>query len=186
MNVRAAKPADLAALAQLWFDGWHDAHATILPEELARHRTLESFHQRLEEGIDRLRVIGPAGDPLGFALLKDDELNQLYVHARSRGSGIAARLVSDAEARIAEQGAEVAWLACAIGNDRAARFYEKSGWRRVSTMVSRLQIPTGIFSLDVWRYEKVLSVPASGVGNDRDRNREVPTAASRPDDSVSE
>jgi hypothetical protein len=22
------------------------------------------------------------------------------------------------------------WLACAIGNDRAARFSEKSGWRR--------------------------------------------------------
>ena len=186
MNVRAAERADLAALAQLWFDGWHDAHAAILPEELARHRTLESFHQRLEEGIDRLRVIGAAGDPLGFAFLKDDELYQLYVHARARGSGIAAKLVSDAEARIAEQGAQVAWLACAIGNDHAARFYEKSGWRRVSTMVSRLEIPTGIFSLDVWRYEKVLSVLASGEDNDRDWNREAPKAASGQDKSVSE
>jgi RimJ/RimL family protein N-acetyltransferase len=51
----------------------------------------------------------------------------------------------------------IVWLACAIGNERAARFYEKSGWRRTGTMVSQLETPNGIFPLEVWRYEKRLS-----------------------------
>jgi hypothetical protein len=29
--------------------------------------------------------------------------------------------MADAEARLAEAGVEIAWLACAIGNERAAR-----------------------------------------------------------------
>jgi hypothetical protein len=49
------------------------------------------------------------------------------------------------------------WLACAIGNERAARFYEKSGWRRIGTMVSRLDTANGPFDLGVWRYEKRLA-----------------------------
>jgi len=48
----------------------------------------------------------------------------------------------------------VAWLACAIGNDRAARFYEKHGWHRAGVMVNQLETRNGIFPLDVWRHEK--------------------------------
>jgi ribosomal protein S18 acetylase RimI-like enzyme len=40
---------------------------------------------------------------------------------------VAAALIADAEAMLAEHGVEMAWLACAVGNNRAARFYEKSG-----------------------------------------------------------
>ncbi|HEX7111578.1 MAG TPA: hypothetical protein VF216_03975, partial [Mizugakiibacter sp.] len=64
--------------------------------------------------------------------------------------------IDDAESRIAAAGFDTGWLACAIGNARAARFYEKQGWRRVGTMISRLEIPTGVFPLEVWRYEKRL------------------------------
>jgi GNAT superfamily N-acetyltransferase len=76
-----------------------------------------------------------------------------------RGSGIAAALIADAEARLSEAGVATAWLACAIGNDRAARFYEKRGWRRVGIMLNQLETPNGIFSLEVWRYEKSLTRP---------------------------
>ena len=61
------------------------------------------------------------------------------------------------EARLAANGTATAWLACAIGNQRAARFYEKCGWRRVGNMINRLDTPTGIFPLEVWRYEKRLT-----------------------------
>jgi len=96
------------------------------------------------------------GAPLGFYMLKDDELDQFYVAARARGTGLAAQLIADAEARIANTGFETAWLACAIGNDRAARFYEKSGWRMAGAFTSKLSVPEGIVELDVWRYEKFL------------------------------
>ncbi|HXV64473.1 MAG TPA: GNAT family N-acetyltransferase [Vicinamibacteria bacterium] len=83
-----------------------------------------------------MRVVGPVGAPVGFCVVKGDELYQLYVSAQSRGAGVAAALIADAEARLVEDGVERAWLACAIGNERAARFYEKSGWHRVGTMMN--------------------------------------------------
>jgi GNAT superfamily N-acetyltransferase len=101
-----------------------------------------------------MRVADLDGDPAGFAMVKQDELYQLYVEPRGRGRGVAAALIPDAERRIAETGTEVAWLACAIGNDRAARFYEKSGWRRVGVFGYDAFTAEGSFPLDVWRYEK--------------------------------
>jgi hypothetical protein len=62
--------------------------------------------------------------------------------------------MTDAETRLAKGGFDIAWLACAIGNDRAARFYEKSGWRRVITY--QAETSAGTFPLEVWRYEKNL------------------------------
>jgi ribosomal protein S18 acetylase RimI-like enzyme len=63
-------------------------------------------------------------------------------------------LLADAEAQLAARGVETAWLACAIGNARAARFYEKHGWRRSSTVVTPVETSEGPFPLKVWRYEK--------------------------------
>lgn len=131
-----------------------EAHAAILPVELRRFRTQESFRDRLRQALPHVRVVGPAGAPVGFCITRRDELYQLYVSAESRGSGVAAALIADAEARLAKAGVATAWLACAIGNDRAARFYEKHGWRRVGAIVSHAETAEGSFPLEVRRYEK--------------------------------
>ena len=156
MKVRNADRIEIPQIAQVWYDAWQDAHAAILPVELKRVRTLESFRERLEAAVADVRVVGDRGKPLGFHMLKHDELYQLFVAAEARGTGVAAALVADAEHRLATAGVDVAWLSCAIGNDRAARFYEKCGWRRTGVMVSQLQTPNGVLSLEVWRYEKRL------------------------------
>jgi ribosomal protein S18 acetylase RimI-like enzyme len=155
-RVRPAQRSEVSALARLWYDGWQDAHAAILPEALARARTLESFAARLEAALRDVWVIGPVGSPLGFCMLKGDELYQFYVTAETRGTGAAASLICDAEARLAGDGVEMAWLTCAIGNERASRFYEKSGWRQAGRFVSHLDTINGPFDLEVWRYEKRL------------------------------
>lgn len=157
MEVRAAEERDIDLLARIWYDGWHDAHAEIVPAELKPHRTLESFRDRLRRALPNVRVAGSPGAPAGFSILKGDELYQLYVSAPFRGSGVAATLIDDAEARLAESGVETAWLACAIGNDRAARFYEKRGWRRMASIPYQAETPDGTFALEVWRYEKRLT-----------------------------
>jgi ribosomal protein S18 acetylase RimI-like enzyme len=149
MQVRDAEEQEIDALAKIWHDGWNDAHAHILPAELKRVRTLERLRDRLREALRTVRVAGPPGAPVGFSMIKDDELYQLYVSANARGLGVAAALIADVEARLADAGVETAWLACAIGNDRAARFYEKSGWRRVGNMINHLETPAGLFDLEV-------------------------------------
>jgi ribosomal protein S18 acetylase RimI-like enzyme len=162
MNVRDAEESEVDQLARIWYDGWQDAHARIVPAELAAVRTLESFTQRLRAALSSVRVAGPAGAAVGFSMLKGDELYQLFVSAQARGAGVAAALIDDAEARLAASGVGTAWLACAIGNERAARFYEKRGWRRVGTMMNQLDTDGGVFALEVWRYEKSLGPTARG------------------------
>jgi len=162
MEVRPATEAELDRLAVIWHEGWHEAHSAILPAELTRIRTLESFRDRLRAALPRVRTVGPEGEPVGFCIVQGDELYQLFVSARARASGVAATLVADAEARLAAAGYGVGWLACAIGNGRAARFYEKCGWRRVGTMINPLDTPDGVLPLEVWRYEKRLRIRAGG------------------------
>lgn len=154
MQVRTASVTEALALAQLWFDGWQDAHAAILPAELARLRTRESFEERLLHAMADVRVIGPEGAPLGFCMLKEDELYQLFVSAQARGTGVAAALMADGEARLAAKGVDVAWLACAIGNHRAERFYEKHGWQNTGRVRTEVETTNGPFDLEVWRFEK--------------------------------
>jgi ribosomal protein S18 acetylase RimI-like enzyme len=157
MRVRPAEERDLDPLAQLWFEGWHEAHAPIVPPELTRRRTLENFRDRLRAGLPDVRVVGPPRTPVGFSMLKGAEVYQLFVSPEARGSGIADMLMADAEARLSASGVETAWLSCAIGNERAARFYEKCGWRRVGTMVNQVETIEGTFPLEVWRFEKRLA-----------------------------
>jgi ribosomal protein S18 acetylase RimI-like enzyme len=163
MIVRPAEKGELDHLAMLWHDGWHEAHAHIVPAELTRLRTLESFRDRLQAAFPKVRVVGPPGEPFGFCIVQDDELYQLFVSPQSRGSGVAAALLGDAEVRLYENGIAVAWLACAIGNDRAARFYEKCGWRRAGTMVNHAETSNGPFPLEVWRYEKAMKPSGAGA-----------------------
>lgn len=155
-EVRNAIPDEVDGIAALWHNGWQEAHAALLPPELARHRTLASFRQRILDNLALTRVAGPLGAPSGLCMIKHDELYQLYVGPAARGSGIAAMLLADGERRIAATGAKTAWLACAIGNERAAKFYEKNGWLRAGFMTNKLPTPDGVFALEVWRYEKRL------------------------------
>lgn len=159
-SIRTPEVSEIGALARLWHAGWQDAHAAVVPAELARRRTLESFEDRLPAMLPDIRVAGDLGMPLGFCAIRHDELDQLFVAPEGRGTGIAAALVADAERRLAAQGVTTAWLACAIGNDRAARFYEKCGWHRAGTVVHHLDTIDGPFDLDVWRYEKTVTAGA--------------------------
>jgi len=159
VNARNAEANEIDHLARVWYDGWHESHAPIVPAGLTKLRTLDSFRDRLQAALPNIRVVGPPLAPLGFAIVKEDELYQLFVAAQARGTGVAATLIADAEACLAANGIQTAWLACAIGNDRAARFYEKNGWSRVGTMMNQAETLAGNFPLEVWRYEKSLTPP---------------------------
>ena len=156
MEIRTALESELDPLTELWHSVWQDTHAPILPAELARYRTLESFRQRMQLALPRVRVAGEPGHPLGFGLIKEDELYQLQVSPDARGTGVGAALLTDAERELKTRGVKTAWLTCAIGNQRAAKFYLKNGWHNVGNIISHLPTPDGEFHLEVWRFEKIL------------------------------
>lgn len=112
----------------------------------------------MEAALADVRVVGPVGAPTGFYILRGGELDHFYVEAEARGTGIAAALIADAELQLAERSVETAWLHCAVGNERAARFYEKSGWQRTDSCTSHLETASGSFDVVVWRYEKRVGV----------------------------
>jgi GNAT superfamily N-acetyltransferase len=171
MKVRVADHADVPELVRIWHDGWHDAHAQIVPAEMTRLRTMDNFRDRVAGALAAMWVAGDPGTPLGFYVLRGQELDQLYVCEKARGTGVAATLLSDAELRLCRNGVDMAWLACAIGNHRAARFYEKHGWRRAAIVGIGVETPAGRMPLDVWRYEKrlfdVSRVPLAGGESQR-------------------
>ena len=155
-GIRDPRRDEVEQLARIWHDCWHEAHAHLMPASLTSARTLQNFIERLPALLEDMRVAGPIGDPVGFCVLRGDELYQLYVDQSARGTGVARALVSDAEERLASRGFTTGWLACAIGNTRAARFYEKCGWHLARNVVIQLQVPSGSVGVEVWRYEKSL------------------------------
>lgn len=156
MIMRPPLEVDIEPLTDLWHSGWLDGHEAVVPAALARLRTRRNFRDRLLARWDGFRIAGQAGAPLGFHLVVADELNQFYVSATARGTGLASAMMADAESRFRVARIRRAWLSCSIGNERAARFYTRSGWIRTGEETIACETSEGAFPLDVWRYERVL------------------------------
>ncbi len=154
--IRKAADADIEALTDLWWEGWRDAHLHIVPQYLSDLRTRANFRARLIKRIDGVWLSGELGEPLGFHFIHGDELDQFYVARQARGTGLATRLMLHAESIFEGRGILRPWLACTVGNARAARFYEKSGWERIGERLIEVETSESPFPVKVWRYERTL------------------------------
>jgi GNAT superfamily N-acetyltransferase len=126
--IRPARPGDAERIVDIWASGWRDGHLQDATPEILAYRTRESFVPRVAGALDRTKVAEVDGEIAGFAMVHDDEVDQLYVAPAYRGSGIASRLLADAAAQLRAAGHAVPWLAVARGNARARHFYEREGW----------------------------------------------------------
>jgi GNAT superfamily N-acetyltransferase len=156
--IRAAKDEDHAAIVQLWHQGWHDAHADLVPEEILAFRTPTHFALWLEQASDKFYV---AIDQtlLGFISLKDAEVVNLYVSEIARGTGLAHSLLSFAEQLLLKKGVREAELFCTAGNVRAQKFYEREGWSLSRSFEDALWLPenvAGEFTVETHCYRKTL------------------------------
>lgn len=128
-TLRPGTRADAPVVADVWHDAWHDAHAGHVPGGLTAGRTRGSFHARTPGRVDDTTVAVVDDLVVGFVMVAGDEVEQLFVAAAHRGSGVAALLLAEGERRVAAAGHAEAWLAVVEGNARARRFYDKHGWR---------------------------------------------------------
>lgn len=154
MVIRPAGPDDSAAVADIWFHGWRDGHLGNVSGELVAIRTEESFRRRAAERTGDTTVATVDDEVAGFVMVVDDEVEQVYVSSRHRGTGVAGALLAEAECLVARNGHERAWLAVATGNERARRFYERNGWMDEGAFDYPAQGPDGPIPVECHRYVK--------------------------------
>ncbi len=127
-DIRPATAADIDRIVDVWWSAYHDGHAGLVPEELLAHRTRDAFVPRVEAALDRTRVAVVDGVIAGITITKGDEVEQVFLDAAYRGTGIASQMLADAAQQVIAAGHPVPWLAVVTDNARAHRFYEREGW----------------------------------------------------------
>ena len=160
-SIRPATAADMAAVAELWHEGWHSAHAGHVPAGLTDLRTLAAFHARTpprvgDTSVSVTEVEGAEGAVTGFVMVVGDEVEQVFVAPAWRGTGVAADLLAEAERRIAAAGHDEAWLAVVAGNARARRFYDKRGWRDAGDLPYEVTANGQVFVSPCRKYVKAV------------------------------
>jgi len=154
-TVRPAEPADVPVLAAV-------AAATFqlaCPPSMSRDRveafvaevlSPERFADHLADPARQVLLAERDGTALGYAMLVAGEphdadvraavrlrptveLSKIYVLPQAHGTGAAALLMARALEWAVEVGAAGVWLGVNQQNERAQRFYTKSGFERVGT-----------------------------------------------------
>ena len=154
VTLRPASPDDAQEVARIWYDGWQDGHLGHVPDELLAARTPESFGERASGRVTDTVVALVGTAVAGFVMVDGDEVEQVYVSRNNRGTGVASILLAEAERLVAQQGHRRAWLAVATGNDRARRFYARSGWADEGPFDYPAAGPAGPIPVPCHRYAK--------------------------------
>lgn len=155
-SIRPAVPDDVPRIADVWESAWRDGHVGHIPDELLVHRQSDSFRTRAAQMVGRTHVAEVDGVIVGFVTLKGDELEQLFVDAAARGTGVARDLLADGARRLVAQGHARPWLAVVVGNARARHFYEREGWRDAGPLAYEAPIEGGTVVVPCRRYELVV------------------------------
>ena len=155
--LRPARAEDAGAIAEIWRLGWRDGHLGLVPQALVDVRTAASFATRASERVPDTTVATVEGAVAGFVMVVDDEVEQVYVAATHRGTGVATILLDEAERRVGGNGHAKAWLAVVAGNARARRFYAREGWSDAGPTDYPAEIPGGTLVVQTQRYEKTLT-----------------------------
>ena len=156
VTVRGALDADAEKIAEIWRLGWADAHLGFVPQELVQARTDESFRERAEDRTGDTTVAVVEDAVAGFVMVVGDEVEQVYVAAAHRGTGVASVLLAEAERQVAANGHAEAWLAVVAGNARARAFYERAGWNNEGPFDYAATADDGPIAVPCLRYTKIL------------------------------
>jgi GNAT superfamily N-acetyltransferase len=125
--IRRAHASDVLQVATLYHVVWHETQARFMPTAECTHRSIEFFVDRMTALLPTTLVEERDGRIVAFSAWKGGLLSQIFVALPHRGSSIASSLMTASEVEMAKDGASEAELHCAVGNERARRFYERMG-----------------------------------------------------------
>ena len=143
VQLRRARPADAGAIAGLHVAAWKAAYPGLLPQDYLDDLSPEDRVGGWEEALQStpwplVLVAEEDGALLGFASLSpsrdedagdgEGEVQTLYVGPGAWRSGVGTALLEAATEELADAGFTSAVLWVLDVNDRARRFYERSGW----------------------------------------------------------
>jgi GNAT superfamily N-acetyltransferase len=157
VTLRSAISEDAGVVAEIWHLGWQDGHLGLVPQELADIRTEASFRTRAADRLDDTTVATVDGAVAGFVMVVGDEVEQVYVSSRHRGTGVAALLLAEAERQVQANGHGTAWLAVVAGNARARAFYERAGWIDEGPFDYAAATEDGPIAVPCRRYTKIVA-----------------------------
>ena len=147
-SFRLATRADIPRIAEIHVAGWETAYRGRIDDGAFATRTVERRTEQWREVFDHadrlkdhlLHVAELDGEIVGFAHWgpsDDDDVDPstttnvfaLYLDPELRGRGVGRALLDHVLEDAANNGKKLATLYVLIGNDEAAAFYEKVGWR---------------------------------------------------------
>jgi ribosomal protein S18 acetylase RimI-like enzyme len=148
-RVGSAEPTDVAELAAVAADTFPLAcPSSVALADIASFVDANLSDARFAEYLSdpqRTVLIAKQDDRIvGYAMLirgaEDDrtELSKMYVRPAQHGSGVATALMNAALEAAAESGADSVWLGVNQKNERAQRFYTKSGFAVTGTRTFQL------------------------------------------------
>ncbi|WP_082958994.1 N-acetyltransferase [Mycobacterium sp. E3198] len=113
-----------------------EAGADNIASFIDTHLSAQRFGEYLADPGRAIITAARGGRIVGYAMLVRDaadpttaELSKIYVLAEHHGTGVAGALMDRALAAAEEWGARSVWLGVNQANQRAQRFYAKSGFR---------------------------------------------------------
>ena len=146
VSVRRAGVPDARAIARVHVDSWQAAYPGLIPDEFLGQLSIEDRERQWTEtlakvGAGRLVLVAEArGATVGFSTIAipardaaeaDDvaEIAAIYVHPDAWGGGAGSTLIRASVEEMRAAGCREAILWAVAGNERAADFYAKQGWR---------------------------------------------------------
>ena len=119
--IRRLRPSDHEAVAKLWHDSWHLAHAGLVSPALLPHRTLAAFASRVPSSLLPHCLVAARDALEGFACVAGDEVTQFFVAPAALGTGVAQLLLRASEELLHAEGVRTARSARRFGGDPGRR-----------------------------------------------------------------
>ena len=121
--LRSAQPSDVPALARVAAAAYQQAFAGILEPPTLALRDASFFEAHFAPRVQCMHLAEQDGQVLGYSLVTQGHLDQLFIAPQAQGKGVGASLLAQVEA------AGTHTLECFRDNPRARAFYEAKGWR---------------------------------------------------------